>query len=318
MAHVTFVHGISNKPPAEALLRAWLAALAEDRVEDESPNPGVDLAYGQVSCEMVYWADLLYPAPLPAGVAENLEAVDLEGADDLDMEWVSRADGDEAVVTARLAARLGLDVLAAAGPTQLPAPDAAVEEGLELLPPLLARRVMKTFLRDVHHYLFNTTYSPRHGEEYAIQDTIRARTLEALRRGAERPPPHVLVTHSMGTVIAYDCLKRVDGCPPLAGLMTIGSPLGLDEVQHCLKPQWSTHDGFPSRAVPTWINVFDPLDVVAAGDPRLANDYKRAGARAVEDVREPNWGRWRHDIGKYLRGRRLRGHLADMLEVERV
>jgi hypothetical protein len=120
----------------------------------------------------------------------------------------------------------------------------------------------------------------------------------------------------MGTVIAYDCLKRVPDCPRIDGLMTVGSPLGLDEVQHCLKPQWSKVDGFPDDKLSgPWVNVFDRLDVVAAGDPQLTNDYKRAGREAVIDVHEPNWGRWRHDISKYLSGPLLRQHVADLLKL---
>ncbi len=310
MAHVTFVHGISNKPPAEDLTRAWVSALADDQ--------GIDLDYEHVGYELVYWADLLYAQPLAGGQAESLEAVDLGGAEDVDLTWLTDGQGEDAEVMARLAARLGVAVAPDPVHESPPAPDPDVGESLELLPPILARRVMRTFLRDVHHYLFNTSFSPRPGDQHAIQDEIRRRMVEALGRGAEHEPPHVLVTHSMGTVIAYDCLQRVPGCPDVDGLFTVGSPLGLDEVQHCLKPQWSRRDGFPGRTLSgPWVNVFDRLDVVAAADPYIAGDFRRGGADAVVDVNEPNWGRWRHDIGKYLRGQQLRTHLADALGVDR-
>src|SRR3990170_3487923 len=98
--------------------------------------------------------------------------------------------------------------------------------------------------------------------------------------------------------------------------MTVGSPLGLDEVQHCLKPQWSRDRGFPaSKLGGPWVNVFDRLDVVAAAAPYIAGDYRRDGADEVVDINEPNWGRWRHDIGKYLHGAQLRRSLADLLRV---
>ncbi len=313
MAHVTFVHGISNKPPAADLVRAWVSALADDR--------GLDLDYEHITYELVYWADLLYAEPLPAGQAESLEAMDLGGAGDVDLSRLTSEQGEEAGVMARLAARLGVPLVPADAPGDGGGPDVAtdpaVDASLELLPPPLARRVMRTFLRDVHHYLFNTTFSPRPGEEHAIQDVIRRRTVDALGRGADKEPPHVLVSHSMGTVIAYDCLKRVPGCPAVDALFTIGSPLGLDEVQHCLKPQWSRDDGFPGPTLSgRWVNVFDRLDVVAAADPSVGNDFRRHGAEAVVDLNEQNWGRWRHDIGKYLRGQQLRAHLADALGVD--
>ena len=56
MVHVTFIHGIANKPSAEVLLEQWRVALLD--------NDGVDLDAMGVSASMVYWADLLYAEPL--------------------------------------------------------------------------------------------------------------------------------------------------------------------------------------------------------------------------------------------------------------
>jgi hypothetical protein len=118
----------------------------------------------------------------------------------------------------------------------------------------------------------------------------------------------------MGTVIAYDCLKRAAGCPGVDGLITIGSPLGLDEIQDAMQPEWTRVDGFPKeRVARRWVNVYDKLDPVAGFDPDLTNDYLRGGVAAVEDIHEPNWGRWRHDISKYLRGKSLRDRLQLLL-----
>ena len=59
----------------------------------------------------------------------------------------------------------------------------------------------------------------------AIQRTIRERFVQALA-SPQVSRPHIVVAHSMGTVIAYDCLKRVAACPEVDGLITLGSPLG--------------------------------------------------------------------------------------------
>jgi pimeloyl-ACP methyl ester carboxylesterase len=56
--------------------------------------------------------------------------------------------------------------------------------------------------------------------------------------------PHIVVSHSLGTVIAYDCLKRIPECPAVDGLITLGCPLGLDEIQDKLQPGWTRADGF--------------------------------------------------------------------------
>ena len=44
------------------------------------------------------------------------------------------------------------------------APDSPLEA--VPLPAPLKRRLMRVFLRDVHHYLFNATFRPRPGETY--------------------------------------------------------------------------------------------------------------------------------------------------------
>jgi hypothetical protein len=54
---------------------------------------------------------------------------------------------------------------------------------------------------------------------------------------------------------------------------------------------------------------------VCGFDPILANDVRREGREVVNDVDEPNWGTWRHSIGKYLRGSRLRASLVDLLDI---
>ena len=78
MAHVTFIHGIANKPPEADLLRIWREALANC----SDPLPLGD--YG-VTSSLVYWADLMYEKPdedisAPEGVLDNrVEAVDGSG-----------------------------------------------------------------------------------------------------------------------------------------------------------------------------------------------------------------------------------------------
>lgn len=327
MPHITFIHGISNKPELDALHDLWRRALARDN--------GFDCDTEGVTSRMVYWADILYASPdVSVEQLERMEEI-LEaqhdaapGADAVDPAWRARLPPDESAFVESLAQRLGTDLPDdVAPPTETARGQAAVQPGavtgaemvaLEVLervplPWIIKRPLMKLLLRDVHHYLFNVTASPRPGTSFAVRDEIRRRFLEALRHGAEQEGPHVVVSHSMGTVIAYDCLKRVPDCPAVDALVTIGSPLGLDEIQDKLSPEWTRQDGFPDKVRGPWVNVYDPLDPVAGFDPRFANDYRRGGQPAVEDVKEENWGKWRHSITKYLYGPLLRGRIRGLL-----
>lgn len=310
MPHVTFIHGIANKPPAEDLLRIWRNALADGA----DPLPLGDRG---VTSSMVYWADLMYEKPeedLSAyeGVLENTAAA-IDGGGNAAPPQPRSAE--EAAFIAALRARM-----TALSDAELDAADpvpAAAQGALERvpLPWFIKKRVLNAFLSDVHHYLFDVEFAPPGRAPVRIQQTIRRRFVDAVStRTVSRP--HVVVAHSMGTVIAYDCLKRVGDCATVDGLITIGSPLGLDEIQDKLQPGWSRTDGFPhERVAAGWVNLFDRLDPVCGFDPVLANDYCMGGAAKVEDAAVQNDGAWRHSATKYLRQAHFAGALARMLRL---
>jgi hypothetical protein len=58
MAHVTFVHGIGNKPEPRALLDLWRRKFAQGA-------GAIGLGDAGVESSMVYWADVLYERPDP-------------------------------------------------------------------------------------------------------------------------------------------------------------------------------------------------------------------------------------------------------------
>ena len=309
MPHVTFIHGIANKPPKDVLLRLWRQSLAR--------GDGLDLGAEGVTSTMVYWADVMYAEPKQEMAEhESNDSIVLRSDAEPDMDWQAGLPADEQQWVDTLAARLDFEGEPPGGDEDFsPDPEAMSNHRFERipLPWWLKKRLMKTLLRDVHHYLFNTEHTPRPGETFRVQDEIRARFVAAIQEGAGRPGPHIVVSHSMGTVIAYDCLKRVADCPGVDGLMTIGSPLGLDEVQDNLKPEWSRNDGFPDSVADQWINVYDRLDPVAGFDPVFTNDYRDNGTERVVDINEQNSGKWRHNISKYLGGQKLRDALTGQL-----
>jgi hypothetical protein len=301
MGHITFVHGIMNQPSPARLLEVWKRDLADG-------GDGVDLDVYGVTSSMVYWADVMYAAATDAGGGSQ-ESIEYEGIEsgalsDLDESYIAEASGDEKEFIESMISNYDLDH--PDEPEGEPEPDVVAEAkvaaaaGLEAvpLPWFVKKPLMRVLLRDVHHYLFNTSHSPRAGSTFKVRDEVRKRFVDDV--GAVDGGPHVVVAHSLGSVIAYDCLKRVADTKKVDLLVTLGTPLGMSEVQHKLKPEWSKDDGYPGE-LPRWVNVVDRLDPVCVADPIIANDYMRQKSPFVVDEVVANGGVMRHPSGKYFR-----------------
>ena len=127
----------------------------------------------------------------------------------------------------------------------------------------ISRRITKAFLKDVNEFLFVKER----------REAMRASALSRLRAGGG---PFVVIGHSQGSMVAYDALSSLSPDEIEVDLfVTIGSPLGLKEVQDQLEVITGQKKGLAvPRVVKRWINVADPLDPVCA-DKRLAKDYAR-------------------------------------------
>ena len=294
--HVTFIHGIGNQQSPDSIVRSWKRSLADG-------GDGVDLDTYGVTASMVYWADVMYEEP--SDVSRDNESVLLEGITKselpgVDESYLDTSDTDEQAFLAAMAETYNLDA-----DEDIPVPDISdVEAGaahtLEAMPlPWFVKKpLMRIFLRDVHHYLFNTSHTPRTGETFEVQNEIRRRYVADL--AAVDSHPHIVIAHSMGTVMSYDVLKRVSDSKAVDALFTLGSPLGLSEIQDQMGPEWTKDNGFPAK-VGAWMNFADGLDPVCGADPKLANEYQRKKDPVVDDVMVTNNGLFRHPVSKYMR-----------------
>ncbi|MGH6841576.1 MAG: hypothetical protein ACREDV_05710, partial [Methylocella sp.] len=130
----------------------------------------------------------------------------------------------------------------------------------KFLPEFLVRNLTRALLRDVHDFMF--VKERRDAMEQSLIDRISA-----------GGGPFVIVGHSQGSMIAYNVLRQLDPARCHVPLfITIGSPLGLQEVQDVLR-QW-TGGGLPfPSCVDHWLNVADLLDPVAL-DKDISNDFE--------------------------------------------
>jgi len=103
-------------------------------------------------------------------------------------------------------------------------------------------------LRQVRKYLHDSK----------LRSEIDARVASAI--GADRK---VIIGHSLGSVVAYEHLRRQSPAVPLPLFLTIGSPLGLRMVRRWLTPNAQSDGSASLPRVAQWVNVFDNRDPVA-------------------------------------------------------
>jgi hypothetical protein len=150
------------------------------------------------------------------------------------------------------------------------------------------QEVIEAFLTDVAVY-----YKFARNE---VLDLVRAK----LPAGDE---PIVLVSHSLGTVVARDLLEDAAVRDRTVLFVTAGSPLGL---QACYKNLLAGGPVHPK--VHAWLSAFDPDDFVALGHP-----LERLYGQPLEDLRVDNPANKAHAIEHYLGHERVATRIGDAL-----
>ena len=130
--------------------------------------------------------------------------------------------------------------------------------------------------------------------QYMDNVGIRNHIENGVREAMQADVPTVVVSHSLGTVVAYNLLRRegADRGWKVPMLVTLGSPLAVTALRKKLAP-----NRHPS-CVGSWFNAFDTRDVVALYPLDAKNFPLDPGITNYQDVKNetPN----RHGISGYL------------------
>lgn len=301
---IVYVHGIGNKPAAEILKCQWDEALFRFNLGERS--------------RLSYWVNrAFYPKPVQASCS-MADSTQGDGSDE-NIGVRALAEGAAPPVEPLLPAEASEQerrVLRRIAESTLNAPEltgvAAADFHARVLPlprfmrEFISRRITKAFLKDVHEFLFVKER----------REIMRDSVLSRLRTGGG---PFVLIGHSQGSMVAYDALcslKPEDGVE-VDLFITIGSPLGLKEVQDQIKKFTGQKNLTVPPRVKRWINVADPLDPVCA-DKRLGGDYKARDGVAVQDL-----VRWNADSPRdphsgtgYLRLAEIRSAVRGVIDID--
>ena len=157
----------------------------------------------------------------------------------------------------------------------------------EFMRRLIVQKITRAFLRDVNDFLFRP-------ERRALME--RSVTDRIMVGGG----PFVVIAHSQGSMIAYNVLRQLGKAQCDVSLfITIGSPLGLQEVQDVLRQWTGGRLPFPP-CVTRWVNVAERLDPVAF-DTDISNDFEGKIVNHEGIGLNPDSPRHPHSATGYLR-----------------
>jgi hypothetical protein len=280
---VIYVHGVAQIDSAAELKLEWDLALFGRDMGDTS--------------RMAYWADIVRPEVLDgnAGTAKRIAGIDghtlnVEAVlDDVDVPKSKRAEADQLVMG--LLNRMGVD--AQRDET------GAIRTKVLPLPPFLRKPISRFFIEQMAADTAAYFFTP------GVRKKIRDRLLAEIDRAGSRPV--TIVAHSHGTIIAYEVLAALNANAfELDALVTLGSPLGVQEIQDFLDPNEPLK---VPAVVRRWHNFANLLDPVAL-DRKLATDFEPTGFieddTLINDSTRLNWNLNPHSAVGYLAHSKVR------------
>ncbi len=229
------IHGLANKPDEPTLEAWWKKSILE----------GLKLNCGneeqKIDFEIVYWAGIRYPAPIPNN--KNPEPYcTVKGKDTLK----KYKDG-------------WFDDVVASGLSWLAKPLDWAKQYLGVSK--LADKLLNAKLKDLASYYKNPNQMEQMRDKFV--DKLEGQQGKRL----------MVIAHSMGSIIAYDVLRslgRERRNIQVDHFITIGSPLGLPHVKYKI---WNEYNLVRTPSiVRKWTNFSDRRDPVAL-DVHLSDDY---------------------------------------------
>ncbi|HIF9174748.1 TPA: hypothetical protein ACX6PS_003462 [Photobacterium damselae] len=254
------IHGRSNKPPAHILEDSWLRAINDSRRHGNQP------LINKSQFSMAYYADVFYQQPLyfdpepylpdiPTNHSPIPLAVDEDHLSEMMEQNKWRLDN------------LFFEPLLS-------------EFGVYRALNYLSKPLLRYWLTDVYRYF--------HDPAFALE--IEKPLIRLLQQYRHRSI--TLISHSLGTVIAYNVLQKLAAQRTTQDItidkwITLGSPLGLASVKAQLKRNLLGSLSVPEN-VSAWHNYSDKRDIVCI-DGDLADDFaKNNSGVGVQDFQVVN------------------------------
>ena len=239
------IHGLGNKPPKATLESWWKNSMMEGL---KKLGKSVEIPH----FELVYWADILYDKPLDENILEKDDPYFLDekytpGLADFKPEENSLRQKVLDFIEEQL------DKL-------------FLNEDLTVNYSGLTDMVIHRYFKDLETYYVEECLDENE-EKCLARKLIRERLVATLKKyeGDEV----MLISHSMGTIIAYDVLTFLLPYFTIHTFVTMGSPLGFPVVQGKIAAEWQSKRLVPPKLKTPpgvrkhWYNFADLKDRIA-------------------------------------------------------
>ena len=257
---VIYVHGIGNKPTSEVLRCQWDKALFGRGMGERT--------------RLAYWVNRdRHPTPEAGTCGDRDQGPTINQAEQRILSALGIApslrDLDEladALASTPAESEMLHSMLDEMGSTGTPQRGPGKRGLLDKVNEILLKMISAALLQDVHDFFFDKKR----------REAMERSLLDRMESGGG---PFVVVAHSLGSVIAYEVLRKLDPAKyDVALFVTIGSPLGLPSIRSMFKQSIGKKKlPFPT-CVRHWYNAADRQDPVTL-DGNLTDDIENPGQR---------------------------------------
>ena len=295
------VHGLGNKPPREILELWWKRSLREGFRRIQKPRVFFKF-------ELAYWTDIIYPEPQDINITDPQHPLYLD-------EYYFPGRKVREIEPGSLRKKI-------LGYIERQMDKLFLNEDMTLNFSAITDKFLKRYFKDLEAY-----YAGELGvckeEQKPLRQCIRERITEIIRK--HKGKDILLLSHSMGSIIAYDVLTQMIPDIPIHTFVTLGSPLGMPIiVGRIFAEQKQLHKDFtkvrtPENVTRNWFNFADRDDRIAI-DPTMSDDYAENSrqVRAVDmfifNDYENHGERNPHKIYGYLRTPQLAAVVDEFLD----
>ena len=262
------IHGLAKKPSKATLSKWWKDAICEGLSHNISKYKKNGISPSQLNFSMVYWNNLMGKKKdriltIPQ-LKENKDHY--QPARDGDIEAHNPSPFGKHLIKARIEF---LDLV-----------EDITEVIMGLTHKKVSRTVMRRKLKDLDRYYDNKNLSK----------TLQDHLINELKDHSEKRI--MLISHSMGTIIAYDALSRLAedrNKLVIDHFITMGSPLGLPFITKQIPQKKRGKPAVPDN-IKKWTNFADQRDPVCA-DLHLSDDYRESseGVGIIDQLVDNDW-----------------------------